>query len=160
MTLTETAPAEGSAPPPVRRGLDVLIRVGGVVVALLASVVTAVGELFLTQLRIAGVPTGAAVILAVVANWALCRFVMATTGQRRWIALPWALWTAVMLLAAGTRRTEGDYLLADTNWTGFVMILAGSLTFAVCAYRAILRPNVGTAHRPHAELRDHPPADR
>ena len=159
MTLTETPPEEEKAPP-VRRGWDVLIKVAGVVVAVLATVVTAVAELYLTPLRVFGVPTGAAVILAVVANWGLCRFVQFTTGQRRWIAMPWGVWTAITLFAGGARRTEGDYLLADTNWTGLAMILAGSLTFAVCAYRAILRPNVGTAHRPHAELRDHPPADR
>lgn len=45
-----------------------------------------------------------------------------------------------MLAAAGTRTTEGDYLLSDSNWVALVMILTGSLTFAVYSYKMILKP--------------------
>ena len=63
-----------------------------------------------------------------------------TMSWRRWaLAPPWALWTLMMLLAAGVRTSEGDYLLSGNDWVGLVMILVGSLTFAVYSYRMILR---------------------
>jgi hypothetical protein len=55
------------------------------------------------------------------------------------MGLPWALWTLFMLFAAGVRTTEGDYLLGGNDWVALVMILVGSLSFAVFSYRAILR---------------------
>ena len=45
-----------------------------------------------------------------------------------------------MLAAAGTRTAEGDYLLSGDNWVALLMILAGSLTFAVYSYKMILKP--------------------
>jgi hypothetical protein len=55
------------------------------------------------------------------------------------MAPPWALWTLMMLFAAGVRTSEGDYLLAGNDWVGLVMILVGSLSFAVYSYRMILK---------------------
>ena len=43
-----------------------------------------------------------------------------------------------IFFAAGVRTDEGDYLLAGDNWVGLLMILAGSLSFALYAYRMIL----------------------
>lgn len=135
MTVTE-APA-----PPERTGspaVEVAVRTGGVVVVLLATVVTAVAELYLTPLRIRGVPIGVAIPFAAAANWALAWFALTTTGRRWAPGLPWALWTVIMLVAAGVRTTEGDYLLGGNDWVALVMILAGSLSFAVFSYRMIL----------------------
>ncbi len=135
MTVTE-APA-----PPERResaAAEVAVRAGGVVVVVLATVVTAVAELYLTPLRIRGVPIGVAIPFAAVANWGLAWFALVTTGRRWAIGLPWALWTVLMLFAAGVRTTEGDYLLGANDWVALVMILVGSLTFAVFSYRVIL----------------------
>jgi hypothetical protein len=132
-TLTE-------APPPRPRPVvDLVIRVAGVVIALLATVVTAVLELFLTPLRLGGVPVGAAVLVAGVANWAIAWFAVHTVRRRWALGPPWVLWTVLMFLAAGMRTREGDYLLSGNDWIALVMILVGSLTFAIYAYRMILR---------------------
>ncbi len=138
MTVTEV---ETPAPPErtPSAAAEWAVRAGGVVVVLAATVVTAVAELYLTPLRIAGVPTGVAVPFAAVANWGLAWFALTTTGRRWALALPWVLWTVIMLFAAGVRTTEGDYLLGGNDWVALVMILVGSLTFAVYAYRVILR---------------------
>jgi hypothetical protein len=80
-----------------------------------------------------------AVVVAAVLNVAIAWFAEQAVG-RRWALLPpWAAWTALMLLAAGVRTTEGDYLLAGDNWVGLVMIMVGSLAFGLYAYRMILR---------------------
>ena len=157
MTLTETPPELE-----VRdsRAAALAVRAGGLVVVLFATVVTAVAELCLTPLRIGGVPIGVAVLFAAAANWALSWFAEYTTGRRWPIAVPWALWTALMLFAAGARTTEGDYLVAGDNWVALVMILVGSLIFAVYAYRAILGRTVVRRPTSPAELRTVPPADR
>ncbi|WP_328462212.1 hypothetical protein OHA21_34625 [Actinoplanes sp. NBC_00393] len=136
-------------------GWDPLIRAAGVIVSILATVVTVFLELELSALRLGGFAelfagrspwggSGAAVPLAipvaVAANIAICWFAVTTTGRRWAIGPPWALWTLLMLAAAGVRTAEGDYLLGGTNWVALVMILVGSLTFAVYSYRLILRP--------------------
>ena len=137
MTVTE-APA----PPEERRrgaAAETAVRVGGLVVAVAATVVTAAAELILTPLRVGGVPVGVAILVAAVANWALAWFALTTTGRRWAMGVPWALWTLIMLFASGVRTTEGDYLLGGNDWVALVMILVGSLSFAVFSYRAILR---------------------
>ena len=134
----QTAPEDRPAPPP-RPAVDALVRATGLLVALVATVVTAVAELILTPLRIGGVPVGLTVLVAAVANWAIAWFAVRTTGRRWASGPPWALWTVIMLFAAGVRTTEGDYLLSGNDWIALVMILVGSLVFAVHAYRMILR---------------------
>lgn len=138
-----------------RAGWDPVIRAGGVVVAVLATLVTAFLELELTTLRSGGVAnlvtggspwTGGgflvpiAIPVAIGVNLAIAWFAVTTTGRRWALGPPWALWTLIMLAAAGTRTAEGDYLLSDTNWVALVMILTGSLTYAVFSYRMILKP--------------------
>ncbi|MEU4425924.1 hypothetical protein AB0F81_35340 [Actinoplanes sp. NPDC024001] len=150
---------EAVVEPPVARqpwaGWDTVIRVAGVVVSILATVVTAAIELELTALRSGGVAelfagrnpwagSGAAVPIAIPfavgANLAIAWFAVTTTGRRWALGVPWALWTLLMLAAAGTRTAEGDYLIGGKNWVALVTILVGSLTFAVYSYRMILRP--------------------
>lgn len=139
------------------RGAERAIRAAGVLVSVFAAAVTGVAELCLTPLRIGGVPIGVAVLLAAVANWTICWFAVTATGSRWAIGPPWVLWTIFMLFAAGVRTTEGDYLLSGNDWIALVMILVGSLSFAIYSYRAILRRHVvSDGHRP-AELRDTPP---
>jgi hypothetical protein len=151
--LTETAPEEQVTH---SRVAEPAMWVAGVLIVLVATVVTAVAELYLTPVRVAGVPVGVAVPFAAAANWALAWFAVTTTGRRWTLGLPWVLWTMLMLFAAGARTREGDYLLGGSDWVALVMILAGSLTFAVYAYRAILRrPVVSDVPLP-AKLRDHP----
>jgi hypothetical protein len=149
--VTEEPPAAG-LPDDVK---DILLRVAGLTVALVATVLTAFIELELSALRIgaigamldgdspwtgSGAPLPVAVPLTVAVNLAIAWFAVTTT-RRRWAAgPPWALWTLLMLVAAGTRTSEGDYLLGGSNWVALVTILAGSLTFAVFVYRMILTP--------------------
>jgi len=157
MSTTETTPQVAEYPDGGRRagpGWEPLIRIGGVLVSVVAVVVTGVLELLLTTLRAGdlvtiwkgdaigsggGPPIGLSILLAAVANYGIAWFAVSTTGRRWALAPPWALWTLMMLLAAGVRTSEGDYLLGGNDWVGLVMILVGSLTFAVYSYRMILR---------------------
>jgi len=130
-----SAPEEERTP---SRALDRTIRAAGLVVALLATVLTAALALFLTPVRLGGVPVGASILLAAVANPAIAWFAVTTT-ERRWaFGPPWALWTLLMLAAAGIRTDEGDYLIGASDWVALVTILVGSLAFALYAYRMIL----------------------
>ena len=141
--------------PPARSAWEPVIVVGGLVVAILAAFFSGVLELFLTPLRWGDLTTiwrgdaigsghgpllGLSILLAAVGNYAIAWFAVSTTGGRRWaLGPPWALWTLMMLLAAGVRTNEGDYLLAGNDWIGLAMILVGSLTFAVYSYQMILQ---------------------
>jgi hypothetical protein len=142
MTVSAEAetPVEEKRPDP---RLAPVLLAAGLLVSIVATVVTAVAELYLTPLRLGGVPIGVAVLFAAVANWGLGWFAVTTTGRRWALAPPWALWTIIMLFAAGVRTREGDYLLSGNDWIALVMILVGSLSFAVFAYRLILtRPKL------------------
>lgn len=155
MTELETVPVAETLPSPAPwAGWRVVIPVAGIVVSILATVVSAVVELSLSSLRTGSVgavlagdspfaATGSAlplaVPLAVWANLAIGWFTVFTTGRRGLIGLPWALWTLIMLMASGSRTAEGDFLLSEHNWVMVVVILAGSLTFAGHAYMLILK---------------------
>jgi hypothetical protein len=129
-----TAPEER----PESRALDRAIRTAGVVISLLAAVLTAALELFLTPLRLGSVPVGVSIVLAAMANPAIAWFAVTTTDRRWAVGPPWALWTLLMLAVAGVRTSEGDYLIGADDWVALVMILVGSLAFALYAYRMIL----------------------
>jgi hypothetical protein len=141
--------------PMSRSAWEPVVVAGGLVIAILAAFFSGVLELFLTPLRWGDLTTiwrgdaigsghgpllGLSIVLAAVGNYAIAWFAVSTTGGRRWaLGPPWALWTLLMLLAAGVRTHEGDYLLAGNDWIGLAMILVGSLTFAVYSYRMILQ---------------------
>jgi hypothetical protein len=135
------------------RGWEPIIRVAGVVIAILASFVSGVFELLLSTLRAGDVTAvwhgdaigsgggpliGVSILLAAVLNYGIAWFAVGTTGRKWALGPPWALWTLMMLFAAGVRTTEGDYLLGANNWVALVMILVGSLSYAVYSYRMIL----------------------
>jgi hypothetical protein len=126
---------------------DALLRAGGLIVATAATIVTAVAEIYLVPLRAGPVHLGAAVLVAAVVNWVLAWFVVVTTGRRWSAGVPWVLWTVVMLVASGASTPEGDHLIkgsddpfADGAWVAPLMILGGSLSFAVFACRSIMSP--------------------
>jgi hypothetical protein len=127
------APAEPS------RALDRTIRIAGLVISILAAFLSGLLELFLTPLRLGGFPIGVAVPIAMAANVAIAWFAVTTTGRRWALGPPWILWTLMMLFAAGVRTNEGDYLLSGDDWVALIMILLGSLAFAVYSYRMILK---------------------
>jgi hypothetical protein len=136
------AVTDPEAPAPVRRerrSLDRTIRIAGLVIAVLAAIFSGLLELFFTTLRVGGFLIGVSILMAVVANTAIAWFAVTTTGRRWALGPPWALWTLMMLFAAGVRTTEGDYLLGGNDYVALVMILVGSLTFAVYSYRMILK---------------------
>lgn len=152
--MTEAPVVEPSGPQRSNRGWEPVIVVGGVVVSVLAALISGVLEILLTPLRAgdvltiwrgdaigsgSGPPVGLAVLLAAVVNYAIAWFAVSTTGKRWALGPPWALWTLMMLFAAGTRTSEGDYLIGGDDWVALVMILVGSLTFAVYSYRMILK---------------------
>ena len=141
MSVSVEQPAVVAEQEPRResRALDITLRVAGVVITLLATIFSGLLEIFLSTLRVGGVLTGVSIPLAVVTNVAIAWFAITSTGRRWALGPPWALWTLMMLAAAGIRTTEGDYLLSGDNWIALVMILVGSLTFAVFSYRMILK---------------------
>jgi hypothetical protein len=157
--LADAGPAAGTKGEPGEPGA--IVRAGGVVVSVVFAFVSAVFELLLSTLRAGdfvsvwkGNLIPLAVVLAVAGNIGLAWFAVGTTGRRWALGPPWALWTVVMLIAAGVRTHEGDYLLSGTNYVALAMILIGSLTFAIYAYRMILKripPAVGStsAKRPN-----------
>jgi hypothetical protein len=116
----------------------VVAQISGVLISLLAAVFSGAVELLFASWRVAGFLVGASAVFAVVSNLAIAWFAYRTVGRRWAVAPPWIVWTALMFVAAGVRRDEGDYLLSGDNWVGLVMILAGSLAFAIYAYRMIL----------------------
>jgi hypothetical protein len=147
----------GPVTPPQRTpwtGWDRVLRVAGVLIAIVAAVVSGVFELLLSTLRAGDVVSiwrgdaigsgggpviGLSIVLAAVLNYGIAWFAVTTTGRKWAIGPPWALWTLFMLFAAGVRTPEGDYLLTGDNWVALVMILVGSLTYAVYSYRMILK---------------------
>jgi hypothetical protein len=140
MTLTSVeSPAEPSQRPP-GKALDTLIKVFGVLISVVAAILSGFLEIFLSPLRVGGFPLCVSVVVAVVGNYAIGWFAHTTVGRRWAVGPPWAIWTVLMLYAAGGRTTEGDYLLSGDNWVAMAMILIGSLTYAVFAYRMILKP--------------------
>ena len=131
------------APPPVTpdrspsRAADLALRTTGGVVAVVAALVTGVLELLLAYLRIGGVLIGVAVPLTLVANYLLARFAVAAVGRRWAIALPALTWFLLMVVAASPTE-EGDLLLTG-SWVGLLMLIGGSVTFAVVAFRMIMQ---------------------
>lgn len=127
--------------------LDGALRVAGGVLAVFGAAVTALLEVLLATLRVGGTLIGVSAVLAVLANVALSWFAVSTVGRRWAIALPAVTWFTLMVIVAGG-TAEGDILLAGNNWVGLALIVAGSMTFAIMAFRAILAPRPGQPPRP------------
>jgi hypothetical protein len=132
-------PAPDAEAPGDDRALDLIIRVAGWVLSIVAVILSGLLELFFTPLRVGGVVIGVSILLALVANPAIAWFAVTTTRRRSSVAPPWIIWTAMMLFATGYRTPEGDYLVSGDDWVALVMVLVGSLAFAVYSYRMILR---------------------
>ncbi|MBL7254917.1 hypothetical protein [Paractinoplanes lichenicola] len=153
-TEVSTPLEEPPAPEPKKPGWDPVLRVAGVVISILAALISGFLEINLSTLRAGDFVTiwrgdaigsgggpllGLSILLAGGLNWAIAWFAVTTTRRRWALGPPWALWTLLMLGAAGVRTDEGDYLLGGENWVALVMILVGSLTYAVYSYRLILK---------------------
>jgi hypothetical protein len=137
IAVTGPAASEESKTSPERPRDDLLLRVAGLVVAVLAAAVSALIEVFMVPLRVGGVLIGLSLVLAVVGNVTLVWFTYRVTGWPWAVALPALAWFAVFL-PASDRTTEGDLLLTGDNWVGITTILCGSIAFAIGAGRLIL----------------------
>ncbi len=143
--MSETSPLTRDASPvtqpgasPLTRGAGVLVAVVGGLLSVVLALLSGVLELFLASLRVGGVLIGVAALAAIPLNVALGWFAVHTVGRPWAIALPWVSWTALMFVAAGVRTDEGDYLLSGDNWVGMLLILLGSVAFALGTYRRIM----------------------
>ncbi|NJC69544.1 hypothetical protein HC031_07385 [Planosporangium thailandense] len=133
-----TAPSSGA-------GGGWLAWVGGVIAVGLAAM-SALWEAFLTPLAWTWTSGGhahyvrmpVALVLAVVGNAALAWFTRAVTGKVLAILAPFAVYTAVMLVAAG-KTHEGDLVLAANNWVAVATLIVGPTSFAVAAYWLVIR---------------------
>jgi hypothetical protein len=120
-------------------GFDLALRVVGGVLSVVAAVLTAGLELIFASLRMGGHLVGVSVLIAVLANVALSWFAFRTVGYGWAVVLPSVTWFALMVVAAGG-TAEGDILLTGDSWVGLAMIVAGSMAFAVMAFRTVLSP--------------------
>jgi hypothetical protein len=147
---SDRPPASGAGwPPAPSEGGDLLLRAVGLLVAVVAAVVSAILEVFLVPVRIGTILIGVSVVLAVVGNLTLVWFTHLATGWRWAVALPALAWFAVFL-PASSRTAEGDLLLIGNDWVGLATILAGSVAFAIGGSRLILaqnRPRIGPGLR-------------
>ncbi|GAA0718661.1 hypothetical protein Drose_04975 [Dactylosporangium roseum] len=127
-------------PPRWAKRLDVGITVAGLVVATLLALALAIVEAFLAPLRLngSGMRLPISLVLALVTNPLLGWFAFVTTGKRLAALLPAAAWCVVWILAAA-RTSEGDLLIADSNWVGLLTLFAGPMAFAIGIYVAALR---------------------
>jgi len=157
---SEAPPAEPRPPSRFSGAFQVGLRVAGGVIAVVAALVTALAELMIAPLRLGGHLIGVAVIATVVGNLALGWFAYTTVGRKWAVVLPAAAWLVLMVTASG-RTTEGDLLLVGpqggavvdgNSWVGVVMILAGSIAFAVVGFRLMLAQPPYSANRqlPHS----------
>jgi hypothetical protein len=133
-----------STPPEPAPGAetDLAWRVGGLVVAVVAALMSALIEVFLVPLRIGDVLIGLSVVLAIAGNLVLVWFTYRVTGWLWAVALPALVWFAVFLPAAD-RTAEGDLLLTGDNPVGIMTIFGGSLALAIGVARLLV-------HRPPA----------
>ncbi len=124
---------------PVSRVLDGLLRGLGVLIGAWGGVMLAFVGAFLTPFRIGAALVPVAIVLAVAGNWLLVWFAYEVTGHRFLALLPGLAWLAMSFVFAD-RTTEGDLVLAQSNWVATVYLFAGSATIAVAAYRLLRRP--------------------
>ena len=144
-----TPPAQGTPPPhstppapspePRRDDLlaDVLVRVGGAVVAIWGGILLGLYATFMTPFRIGTALVPISIALAVVGNAGLVWFAYLTTRNKFVALLPGLVW-AVLSFMGSARTTEGDLVLYQSNWVGTVYLFAGSITVGVAAYRIIV----------------------
>jgi hypothetical protein len=138
LPMPELSEAPPAGPPSGRAALlDRALKVAGGVLAVLMAVLTAILELQLSGLRVAGALVGVSVLVAGLANFGISWFAQRTTDTRWAVAPPALVWLGIMLIASG-ETTEGDFLL--TGWVGLATMAAGAAGFTVAGIRMILAP--------------------
>jgi hypothetical protein len=119
--------------------LQVLDRLGWVVVAVLVGGWLALVEVFWLPLRIGGVLVPLSILVAVAGNLLLPAIALRVSGSRLVAALPLVMWG---LVAGGAmfRRPEGDLVFVAAGALGtlnLVFLMAGVLAAAVAVGRLI-----------------------
>jgi hypothetical protein len=120
----------------------VLAVVGGGAAATVAAAWLALVEVFWLPLRVAGVLVPVSIVAAVVGNLLLVGLALRLTGSRLVAALPALAWAAVVI-AAMTRRPEGDLVLTGGGPLGTVnlaFLLFGVTAAAFAVGRALGGP--------------------
>lgn len=146
MTMTGAHLPLGTAQAPSSRAGGGWLAWVGALVAVGLAAMSALWEAFLTPLSWTWTSGGhahyvrlpIALVLAVVGNSALAWFTRAVTGKVLAVLAPFAVWTGIMLVAAGRTR-EGDLVLTSNNWVALATIFVGALWFAVAAYWLVIR---------------------
>lgn len=108
---------------------------GAVVVAAWLALV----EVFWLPLRVGGVPAPVSVVAAVVGNLLLVGGALRYSGSRLVAVLPAGTWL-VVVIAAATRRPEGDLVLTGGGATGVVnliFLVLGVMAAAFAVGRAL-----------------------
>lgn len=122
----------GRAPAGRRTGrtAERALAIGGAAVGVLGGAGTGIIEAFYAPLRWGAVRLPLAPLLAVASNMLLVWFTYRVTRRTGLAMLPGAAWLVVMGFAMD-KRTEGDLLLVAGNWMALVLVIAGSLAWAV-----------------------------
>jgi hypothetical protein len=116
--------------------IDLMVRIGGGVVAFALGALTAVFEVFYSNLRLGTALVPAAMLVAFGANVGLTRFAWFTVGPTWAPALAFVPWCVVMV-AAVVERPDGDWLILPNNWAGALTVVAGMAGFAVPFLRLV-----------------------
>jgi hypothetical protein len=119
--------------------LQVMDRLGWAVVAIVGGGWLALVEVFWLPMRIGGVLVPLSILVAVVGNLLLPGLLHRLSGSRLVAVLPAAIWL-VVVLAAMSRRPEGDVVFAGTGTLGtlnLVFLLTGVLAGAVAVGRIL-----------------------
>jgi hypothetical protein len=128
-----------------------VLRIAGVLVGAGLALVSAVWEAVLSPMYAhighATFRLPLAVVLAVVGNVTILLFTFYVTGRMAFALLPAVVWIAVIVMA-GRRTSEGDLLITGTNWVGVLLVLLGSVSWAVAAYWLATRRAARRISRP------------
>jgi hypothetical protein len=119
--------------------IELLIRVYGGIVAFLLGTLTALFEVFYSNLRIGAALVPASMLVAFAVNFGLTRFAWYTVGKTWAPVFAIAPWFVVMI-AAVIQRPEGDWLILPDNWGGALTVVAGMAGFAAPFLRVVTRP--------------------
>jgi hypothetical protein len=123
---------------------ELALRAAATLVATWAGLLLAIFGVFLTPLRIGGVPVPASLVLAVGGNAVLIWLTWLATRHRLLAMIPGFGWIVVALIASSSTR-EGDVPLAGNSWVALAFLVLGAMTVAVAGYRLMLR---GPQRRP------------
>lgn len=129
----------------VRAG-ELMLRVVGTVLVVLAAMELTLIECYLVPLRVGSVPLPVSVPLAVVGNVLAARLAARAGGIPALAAVPAVLWLATVLVLA-VPRAEGDLVVPGTL-TGLVFLFAGSVAGAFGVATALTRSRRPAPDRP------------